>query len=271
MTSRIEQCFATLRERREVALIPFITAGDPDLATTAQALATLDAAGADVLELGVPYSDPLADGPVIQAAATRSLARGTSLSSVLALVQEVSPRLRAPLVLYTYFNPILSYGLEHFFERLQAVGASGLLIPDLPVEEGEKIRHIAQAHQIDIIWLVAPTSPPERMRKIVAQSSGFLYLVSTTGVTGMRAQIAASLGQTLGQLRTLTTQPVAVGFGISNTEQAHAVAELGADGVIVGSAFVQLLASTDPAERLEKLGSFCAALKQAAQRPVVKY
>ncbi|UFP93689.1 tryptophan synthase subunit alpha [Gloeobacter morelensis] len=262
---RIARVFAALHARREVAFIPFITAGDPNLETTAEALLTLDRNGADVLELGVPYSDPLADGPTIQAAATRALARGTTPGAVLDLVARLTPELRAPLIVFIYFNLILAVGIEAFVERLAASGASGLLVPDLPVEEGDALQTAANVHGLDIIWLVAPTSPPERLRRIAERTTGFVYLVSTTGVTGARAQVASSVRTSLAQLRALTTRPVAVGFGISTPEQAHEVASLGADGVIVGSACVQLLATTAPQERLGKLAEFCRQLKEASQ------
>lgn len=263
--SRIEQCFAQLRKDEQVALIPFLTAGDPDLETTAQALLMLDRSGADLLELGIPYSDPLADGPVIQAAASRSLARGTNLHAVLELVARITPNLRAPLILFTYYNPVLALGVENFLDRARASGASGLVIPDLPVEEGEAILTAARTRDLDIIWLVAPTSPPERLRRIVTVARGFIYLVSTTGVTGMRDQVSDSVLTVLGTLRSLTTRPVAVGFGISTPEQAAQVANWGADGVIVGSAFVQRLAETPAEQRLEAIGAFCSTLKRAMQ------
>lgn len=267
---RIARRFAELRARREVAFLPFVTAGDPDLQTTAQALIALDQSGADILELGVPYSDPLADGPVIQAAATRALARGTTLSAVLALLAQLSGQLQAPVIVFTYFNPILAMGIETFVEQLAASGAGGLLVPDLPVEEGEVLQRAAHSQGLDIIWLAAPTSPPDRLRQIAAATTGFIYLVSTTGVTGRREQVAGTLRSSLAQLRTLTTHPIAVGFGIASVEQAREVASLGADGVAVGSAIVQLLAETPAPERLAKLTAFCQQLKQGSQTNVTK-
>lgn len=264
--SWIAQRFAALRERREAALIPFITAGDPDLETTALALIALDESGADFLELGVPYSDPLADGPVIQAAATRSLQRGTTLGAVFRLVAEVTPRLRAPLIVFTYFNPILALGVERFAEQLAHSGAAGVLVPDLPIEEGETLQRVTGEQGLDVIWLAAPTSSPERLRRIVEHTTGFVYLVSTTGVTGTREQVASGLRTQVAQLRALTTQPVAVGFGISTPEQVAEVVALGADGVVVGSAFVQLLASTPAAQQTQRLADFCRELKAACRR-----
>lgn len=264
-TSRISERFAQLRSRKEVALIPFITAGDPDLETTAQALLTLDRSGADLIELGVPYSDPLADGPVIQAAATRAIARGTNLSAVLALLVSLRGQLHAPLILFTYYNPVLALGINPFLDRVSACGVSGLVVPDLPIEEGETLQEAARARDLDVIWLVAPTSPPARLRRIAAAANGFIYLVSTTGVTGMRTEVASHVQTSLTDLRQITDQPLAVGFGISTPEQARQVALWGADGVIVGSAFVKLLAETPVQQRLDLLGKFCHSLKQAVR------
>lgn len=261
--TRIADHFAQLRSRRTVALIPFVTAGDPDLETTAQALFTLDQQGADFLEVGVPYSDPLADGPVIQAAATRSLARGTTLKAVLEMLRQITPQLKSPVILFTYYNPILAVGPEAFLDKLKACGVSGMVIPDLPLEEGETLRKLAQARALEIIWLAAPTSPPARLQSLAAVASGFVYLVSTTGVTGMRTQVADSVKTSIEHLRSLTTLPIAVGFGISTPDQARQVAQWGADGVIVGSAFVKLLQEKPAEERLIALGQFCRSLKDA--------
>jgi tryptophan synthase alpha chain len=254
MTS-VSSCFQSLRAQQQCALIPFLTAGDPDLETTFQALQALDRAGADLIELGVPYSDPLADGPVIQAAATRALQGGVKLDDVLKLVARVSPTIQAPIILFTYYNPILNLGIEEFLRRIVAVGAKGLVV----LEESASLLEPAARLGIEVILLVAPTSPPERQKAIVAQSQGFVYLVSVTGVTGMRQGMGSNVGDILGQLRTVTDKPIAVGFGISDPAQAKQVKELGADGVIVGSAMVKKLA----AEGVEALETFCHELKAA--------
>jgi tryptophan synthase alpha chain len=255
----VSSCFQTLRDRQECALIPFITAGDPDLQTTAAALQALDRAGADIIELGVPYSDPLADGPVIQAAATRALKNGTKLEDVLKIVAQVSPTIKAPIVLFTYYNPILNLGIPEFLRRIVAAGVKGLVVPDLPLEESAGLLEPAGLMGIELILLVAPTSPPERMKAIAAQSQGFVYLVSVTGVTGMRSGMGSNVGGILNQLRELTDKPIGVGFGISDPVQAKQVKELGADGVIVGSAMVKKLA----AEGVEAIEKFCGELKDA--------
>jgi tryptophan synthase alpha chain len=256
--------FRTLRAQGHCALIPFITAGDPNLGTTAAALRVLDQNGADFIELGVPYSDPLADGPVIQAAATRALERGVTLDAVLAMVQEVSTELTAPLILFTYYNPILNRGIEAFMADIAAAGVAGLVVPDLPLEEVEGLLAAAAAAGIDVTLLVAPTSPPERIAAIAAQAQGFVYLVSVTGVTGMRSELQSRVKDLIDSLRQSTDKPVGVGFGVSDPDQARQLRAWGADGVIVGSAFVKRLAGADDtASALEVVGDFCRDLKAA--------
>ncbi|NJR52272.1 MAG: tryptophan synthase subunit alpha [Leptolyngbyaceae cyanobacterium CSU_1_3] len=262
MTS-VSQCFEHLRDRARCALIPFITAGDPDLETTAEALRVLDRQGADLIELGVPYSDPLADGPVIQAAATRALQRGTRLDDVLKMVKQVAPTLRSPLILFTYYNPILNRGIDRFLQEIAAAGVKGLVVPDLPLEEADSLLKPAIVHGVEVILLVAPTSPQERIAAIAQQSQGFVYLVSTTGVTGMRLQMQARVKDLVQELRQVTDKPIGVGFGISQPDQAHQVMEWGSDAVIVGSAFVKRLSEGTPAEGLKSIAEFCQSLKAA--------
>ncbi|MBL1175135.1 tryptophan synthase subunit alpha [Pantanalinema sp. GBBB05] len=262
MTS-VSQCFEFLRSHARCAFIPFITAGDPDLETTAAALQVLDRSGADLIELGIPYSDPLADGPVIQAAATRALQRGTKLDAVLEMLQQVTPGLRAPIILFTYYNPILNRGIESFLQQIAAVGVKGLVVPDLPLEEAESLLQPAIAYGIEVILLVAPTSPKERIMAIAEKSQGFIYLVSTTGVTGMRTQLEARVKDLLIELRTVTDKPIGVGFGISQPEHARQVMEWGADAAIVGSAVVKRLAEPPAAKALQEIESFCRSLKAA--------
>lgn len=261
-SSSIKDCFEKLRATGSKALIPFITAGDPSLETTWQALKALDEHGADIIELGVPYSDPLADGPVIQAAATRALQRGTRLEAVLEGLGSLS--LRAPIVLFIYYNPIYRAGLDTFMRRVREAGCRGLVVPDLPVEEADPLIAAAQAHELDVVLLVAPTSTPERMKWIAQRSSGFVYLVSTTGVTGQRQTLASRIPDLLGQLRQQTSLPIGVGFGISSPEQAKQVVDWGADAAIVGSAFVQRLAQgPNPEEGIQAISEFCRDLKAA--------
>ncbi len=262
MTS-ISASFQTLRDRQQCALIPFITAGDPDLETTAKALRILDRNGADFIELGVPYSDPLADGPVIQAAATRALQNGTKLEQVLEMLQVVSPNLKAPIILFTYYNPILHRGIKPFLGKIASAGVRGLVVPDLPLEEAEELIQTAASFGIEVILLVAPTSSRDRIIAIARQSQGFIYLVSVTGVTGIRAQIQDRLKHLITDLRSVTDKPIGVGFGISGPEQAHQVKEWGADAVIVGSAFVKRLAEGSPTEGLQAVEQLCQELKTA--------
>jgi tryptophan synthase alpha chain len=262
MTS-VSECFKSLRDRQQCAFIPFITAGDPDLETTAKALRVLDDRGADLIELGVPYSDPLADGPVIQAAATRALQRGTRLEQVLEMVREVSPQIKAPIILFTYYNPILKRGLSAFFTSAAKAGVRGLVVPDLPLEESEKVLEVADKQGIEVILLVAPTSPVERREAIARQSRGFIYLVSVTGVTGMRSGLQSRVEELLEQMHQMTDKPIGVGFGISSPEMARQVKAWGADGVIVGSAFVKRLADGTPEEGLAAIAEFAEALKSA--------
>lgn len=259
----ISKCFESLRAKRQCALIPFITAGDPDLETTAEALRILDANGADLIELGVPYSDPLADGPVIQAAATRALQRETKLEQVLDIVQTVSPNLKAPLILFTYYNPILNQGIKQFLARIAIAGVKGLVVPDLPVEEAGELLKNAADLGLEVILLVAPTSSKQRIKSIARLSSGFIYLVSVTGVTGMRSQLQTRVKDILQEMRQTTNKPIGVGFGISQPEQARQVKDWGADAVIVGSAFVKQLSQNTPEQGLQEIGQLCRELKNA--------
>jgi tryptophan synthase alpha chain len=264
----ISRCFESLRRNQECALIPFITAGDPDLETTAKALQVLDRSGADMIELGVPYSDPLADGPVIQAAATRALQRGTTLERVLEMLKSIIPSLRSPIILFTYYNPILHRGIDKFLQQVQEAGVAGLVVPDLPLEESAGLIKPAAQRGIDLILLVAPTSDHERIEAIAHASGGFIYLVSVTGVTGMRTQMQGRVFDLLQQIRHVTDKPIGVGFGISEPEQARQVREWGADAAIVGSAVVKRLAEGTPEQGLEAIGQFCQSLKTALKTPI---
>lgn len=262
MTS-VAHCFQSLRSQGACALIPFITAGDPDLATTAQALRVLDQAGADLIELGVPYSDPLADGPVIQAAATRALGRGVRLEDVLDIVRSLHGEIKAPIILFTYYNPIFYRGIDLFLREIADAGVKGLVVPDLPLEEADSLLKPAAQMGIDVTLLIAPTSPMERIQAIAQQSQGFIYLVSVTGVTGMRNQVATRVESLLTSIREVTDKPIGVGFGISEAEQARQVKQWGADAVIVGSAFVKRLAEGSPEIGLAQIETFCRQLKLA--------
>lgn len=255
--------FEKLKQNSECALIPFITAGDPDLTTTSKALEVLANSGADIIELGVPYSDPLADGPTIQAAATRALQKGVQLEDVLAIVKQAIAKIDVPIILFTYYNPIYYRGIDSFLQQVKEAGVSGLVVPDLPLEEAEVLLESAAKVGIEVTLLVAPTSSPERIKAIAAKSQGFIYLVSVTGVTGIRSQMAAEVENLLANLHRTTDKPIGVGFGISDPKQAKQVKDWGADAVIVGSAIVKRLADGTPESGLKAVGEFCCSLKQA--------
>ena len=259
--SRLDATFGALRARRERALVAYFTAGDPSLAITRKLVVEAARRGADVIELGIPFSDPLADGPVIQRATQRALAAGVTLPRVLELVREMRGEVSAPLVFLTYYNPLLAFGLKAFCRTSVEAGIDGVIVADLPPEESGPLRAEAVAAGLDLIHLVAPTSTPERMRRIARASEGFVYMVSLTGVTGERAALAPELTQQLRALRAITTKPVCVGFGIGTPDQAALVGEL-ADGVIVGSAIVRLVEQHGAsAELLSRVGDFIAGLK----------
>jgi tryptophan synthase alpha chain len=265
----IQQRFEALRQQQRCALMPFLMAGDPDLEATAASLLALQAHGADLIELGIPYSDPLADGPVIQAAASRALAAATTPARVLAMLSSLKGQLTIPVVLFTYSNPLLNKGMEAFCADAAAAGAAGLVVPDLPLEEAEKLSAIAASHGLDLVLLVAPTTPAERMARIHAASSGFTYLVSVTGVTGVRTNLQDRVGPLVQQLKAQGGTPVAVGFGISGPEQARRVRDWGADGAIVGSALVRAMAEAHGAGQsvAEAAGRFCADLRAGLDQP----
>jgi tryptophan synthase alpha chain len=260
--SRLGATFAALRQRGERALIPYFTAGDPSLGVTRRLVIEAAKRGADIIELGIPFSDPLADGPVVQRATQRALAGGVTLPRVLELVREMRGEVTAPLVFLSYYNPILAFGLKAFCRTAAEAGVDGVIVADLPPEEAEPLRVEAEAAGVELIHLVAPTSTPDRMRMIAKATGSFLYMVSLTGVTGTRAELPPDLAQHLRVLRGITTKPICVGFGISGPEQAAAVGRF-ADGVIVGSAIVKLVERYGGApELLGQVGDFIAALKK---------
>ncbi|KAH9729573.1 Tryptophan synthase alpha chain [Citrus sinensis] len=313
-TVGLAETFTRLKKQGKVALIPYITAGDPDLSTTAEALKLLDSCGSDIIELGVPYSDPLADGPVIQAAATRSLARGTNFNAILSMLKEVGanalciyfsfcaskcshyafagqvvPQMSCPIALFTYYNPILKRGVDNFMSTVRDIGIratttqwgqnpfllgrkfcrceghqKGLVVPDVPLEETESLQKEAMKNKIELVLFTTPTTPTDRMKAIVEASEGFVYLVSSIGVTGARASISGHVQTLLREIKESSTKPVAVGFGISKPEHVQQVAGWGADGVIVGSAMVKLLGEAQsPEEGLKELEKFAKSLKSA--------
>lgn len=256
--SRIAQAF-----QNGPALIAFLTGGDPNQAQSLKNIEALIAGGADLIEIGIPFSDPVAEGPVIQAANNRALAAGTTTETVLQLVASVRRRSAIPIVLLTYLNPVFVYGYSRFFARCAEVGVDGIIIPDLPLEEKGELAGPARAAGVDLIALVAPSSE-DRIRRIVADAGGFIYVVSSLGVTGMRREIVTDLGRLLSVIREATAVPAAVGFGISTPEQAAAIARL-CDGVIVGSALVRIAAENGAAAP-DQLSRFVREMKDAVQR-----
>ena len=259
--SRLDATFERLRGRSERALIAYVMAGDPSLADTERLVVEAERRGADVVELGVPFSDPLADGPVIQRAGVRALAAGASLARVLETVATLRARVRLPLVLMTHYNPVLAFGLKAFARTAVDAGADGVIVPDLPHEEAEPLRAEAEPAGLDMVHLVAPTSTPARVKAIARLSRGFIYVVSLTGVTGERRQLPRDLDAQVRTLRLVTTKPICVGFGVSTPEQVAAVGRL-ADGVVVGSAIVRTIEQHAAAPSLvEEVGTFIAALK----------
>ena len=239
--SRIDDAFARLRADRRTGLVTYVTAGDPSLAITGEILKRLDAAGADVLEVGVPFSDPLADGPVIQRATERALAGGAHLDGVLDMLATVRPHIKAPIVIFSYANPILRMGLQAFARRARAVGVDGVLTLDVPPEEAGELHGAFTAAGIDTIFLLSPTTSAERIRRAAALGSGFLYGISRLGVTGARAEVADSAESLAGRIRQETAMPLALGFGVSRPEHVRAIGRW-ADAAVVGSALVNVIA-----------------------------
>jgi tryptophan synthase alpha chain len=265
--SRISQTFEHLQKTHERALIPYVTAGDPDLEMTKRLVHEMVRRGGDIIEIGVPFSDPLADGPIIQRASQRALQGGTTLRKILQTVSELRHDVDVPLVLMTYYNPVLRYGEEAFVADALGAGVDGIIVPDLPPEEGQSLIELTTDTPLDMIFLAAPTSTSARLALISEASRGFVYYVSRLGTTGVRDQLADDLRLMLEQLRTSTSKPITVGFGVSTPEHVRLVADL-ADGVVVASAILKLMEDLgDRADRLEHVGDFVAALKAATRVP----
>eukprot|EP00798_Chlamydomonas_sp_ICE-L_P011454 gene11454-34164_t len=255
----ITDTMADLKANGKVAFIPFIVAGDPCLDTTSEALKRLDRAGA---------TDPLADGPVIQNAATRALEKGCSLDQVLAMLAKTSPEIKAPVVLFTYYNPIMRRGMDQFCKQAKAAGASGLLVPDIPMEETVEIRQVCNSHGMELVLLSTPTTPPARMKQIAEKTQGFVYLVSVTGVTGTQENMSQRVEGLVSALHEVTDKPVCVGFGVSKPEHSAQIAAWGAEGVICGSALVRALGeSASPAEGLDRMEALAISLMTPAAVP----
>jgi tryptophan synthase alpha chain len=256
--NRIDKKFQALRQQNARAFMPYLCAGDPTPELTTKLLLTLEEAGADLIELGVPFSDPIADGPTIQRASERALKHRISLQQILEMVKTLRQQTDIPIALMSYYNPIFSMGESVFCKAAQDAGVDGVIVPDLPPEEARPLLDVAQQYNLATIFLVAPTSPPERMQSIASASTGFIYCVSVTGVTGARTTLSDEVAPMIAELRKHTDKPISVGFGVSTPEQAKQVVEI-ADGVIVGSAIVNVVE-----ENMDDETKLLAAVKEFA-------
>jgi tryptophan synthase alpha chain len=266
--SRLDRTFQRLKAAHEKALITYLMAGDPGLAETEQLVVELEKAGADIIELGVPFSDPIADGPVIQQASERALRSGTTLRGVLSMVERVRVHSEVPLVLMAYYNSIHAFGPERFCREAVAAGVDGLIVPDMPPDEAGPLKGPAATFGLQLIFLLAPTSTRERRAFVAGQSHGFVYYVSLTGITGAKLGKVAQIGQNVEQIRKISKTPIAVGFGITTPEDAAEVSAI-ADGVIVGSAIVKHIAAGQQQEGMvASVSDFVHRLKSAMARPV---
>jgi len=264
--NRIDSLFSALKSEGRPAMIAYITGGDPTIQVSAKIALSLEAAGVDLLELGIPFSDPLADGATIQAAAGRAIAAGATVAGILDLVREIRSSSQIPIVLFTYLNPVYVYGFERFQTDACAAGADGLLLLDLPPQEAARNAELSSDHGLKTIRLIAPTTPPERLKKIIESAEGFIYYVSREGVTGEQSSLSLDIAERVAAIRSLTTVPVAVGFGISTPDQASTVAAL-ADGVVVGSAIVRQIGELSHLPDLpERIGEFVRPISEAIRR-----
>ena len=259
--NRIDSVFG---QPDHTALIPYITVGYPSIEATLKVVPLLASSGCDMVELGIPFSDPLADGATIQKASFRALENGITPNLCLEIAKELNQKVNIPIVFMTYFNLIFSYRLEEFCSACSSSGVSGLIIPDLPPDEGAEMETISQKQNLDLIYLLAPTSTQDRIKLVAERSRGFIYLVSVTGVTGTRDSLSTDLNTFVAKVRKVATQPLCVGFGISTPEQARQVAQI-ADGVIVGSRIIQLMEAED--NFMPTVGNFIKELKQALDMP----
>ena len=264
--NRIDKKFKELRKRKKKAFIVYITAGDPSLTTTKRLILELDKKGVDLIELGIPFSDPLADGPTIQAASQRALSKGVNIKSILRLVKGVRRKVEIPFVFMTYYNLIFQYGLEKFVIDAKKSGVDGVIVPDLPAEESQTLLKVAKRRNFSLVLLAAPTSTNNRLKTIAGKSDGFIYYVSLTGVTGARSRLAGDLYKNIRRLKRFTIKPVCVGFGVSNPRQAKKICSI-ADGVIVGSAIIRLIEKNLGKKNLvEKIGRFVGSIAKGIKR-----
>jgi tryptophan synthase alpha chain len=265
----IDDLFAALRRQGRKALMPFVTAGDPDMDFTAAAIRTLFARGASLCELGIPYSDPIADGPVIQASYTRALARKTRLADIFAMLRGLTPALPGPVVTMVSYAIIYRHGPDRYVSDARSAGVAGLIVPDLPVEESVPLAAACRQAGLSLIQLITPTTPPERARQIATHTTGFIYYVSVTGITGERTRLPPELAENVARLRRQTDLPICIGFGISKPEHVRMLAPA-ADGLIVGSAIVRRMAEAAARPRdevLREIGDYVAELAAALREP----
>ena len=268
MANRIDNAFRKARRQDRAAFMPFITAGDPDIATTGAVIEEIARRGADLIELGIPYSDPIADGPTIQASYVRALGAGLKLDAVFGMVRDVRTRCEVPILTMVSFSIVSRIGYEEYFRRAADAGVDGAIIPDLPADEGRAVSRLASAQGLHSVCLVAPTTHPDRMKQIAKLSKGFIYYVSTTGTTGTRDNLAGDIAQHVAGLRQVTSKPIAVGFGISRPEHVRTIAGF-ADGAIVGSAIVKKvheLAGRPRDELVSAVGDLVASLAAATSK-----
>jgi tryptophan synthase alpha chain len=257
--SRIEEKFRELMKKKKKAFIPYIMAGDPSLENTKDIVQMLEECGSDIVELGVPFTDPLADGPIIQRASERALKAGVTLKKVITFVRDLRQSTQIPIVLMTYYNPVFKYGEGNFVRDAKDAGVDGVIVPDLPPDEAGGLIRSSRKASLDTIFLLAPTSTPDRIKKVAKASRGFIYYVSVTGITGSRLFLDGSLDKLVSEIRKCTDKPIAVGFGVSTPEEASAVSKI-SDGVIVGSAIVKRLY-----ESRDDLKRYVISLREAIQ------
>ena len=246
------------------ALVSFVTAGYPDLHSTVKILHLLDRSGTDIIELGIPYSDALADGPVIQQASYVALQQKVYLEQVLQITKQVSPNLKAPIVIFTYYNIVLSHGVSYFVKSLLLSGAKGLIIPDLPIEESDYLIELCNQYSIELIFFISPSSSKSRIASIVSKSPGCIYLVTSYGVTGMRGEIQDKLENTINYIKKYTNKLIVLGFGISSVQQVSKIAQWNIDGIVIGSAIIRRISHGLLNKNYKELECFCASIKYAA-------
>ena len=265
--NRIKETFTSLRKEGKKAFVPYITAGDPDMRTTKRIVQALAKAGADIIELGIPFSDPLADGPTIQRAVQRSLEAGCTVGKVLKMVRELRKVVVTPLVFMTYYNIVYRYGVKRFIKDAKRSGADGIIVPDLPLEESGELIKVADKEDFYVILLAAPTTPIERFKKIAKRSRGFVYYVSLTGVTGARKKLSDKLKGDIKKLEKVTARPVCVGFGISNPGQARDIAKV-SDGIILGSAVINVIERYLPNKNraVKEVEKFASSIARAVHK-----